>query len=163
MLWAVVPADPDLVDRLGLTSIRQFSPTGLLPALFATLMSAFRRCAALQLEILALRHQLGVLQPSVKRPKLIAPDRFLWAWLSWVWADWRSALVIVKPETVIGWHRKRFRVFWTWKRRRGQPGRPAVYTTASTRGRWVRRTDTIAPSRSALLHQSPVVSPNPPI
>jgi transposase InsO family protein len=43
-----------------------------------------------------------------------------------VWSDWRSALVIVKPDTVIGWHRKGFRLFWTWKIRRGQPGRPAV-------------------------------------
>jgi hypothetical protein len=43
-----------------------------------------------------------------------------------VWDDWRSALVIVKPETVIAWHRKGFRMFWTWKTRRGNPGRPAV-------------------------------------
>jgi hypothetical protein len=43
-----------------------------------------------------------------------------------VWRDWRSALVIVKPETVIGWHRKGFRLFWSWKVRHGQPGRPGV-------------------------------------
>jgi hypothetical protein len=43
-----------------------------------------------------------------------------------VWRDWRAALVIVKPETVIGWHRRGFRLFWTWKVRRGQPGRPRV-------------------------------------
>ncbi len=42
------------------------------------------------------------------------------------WSDWRSALVIVKPETVIAWHRKGFRLFWTWKVRRGQSGRPGV-------------------------------------
>jgi len=42
------------------------------------------------------------------------------------WRDWQSALLIVKPETVIGWHRKGFRLFWTWKVRRGQPGRPPV-------------------------------------
>jgi len=47
-------------------------------------------------------------------------------WLSRVWQDWRSALVIVKPETVVAWHRKAFRVFWTWKIRRGQPGRPSI-------------------------------------
>jgi hypothetical protein len=39
--------------------------------------------------------------------------------------DWRSGLVIVKPETVVAWHRKAFRIFWTWKIRRGKPGRPA--------------------------------------
>ena len=43
-----------------------------------------------------------------------------------VWIDWRSSLVIVKPETVIAWHRKGFQLFWTWKVRHGQPGRPAV-------------------------------------
>jgi putative transposase len=85
-----------------------------------------RSRAALQLEIFALHHQLGVLQRSVKRPKLTAADRFLWARLSQFWTGWRSALVIVKPETVIGWHRKGFRLFWTWKVRHGQPGRPPV-------------------------------------
>ena len=80
----------------------------------------------MQLEILALRHQLGVLQRSVKRPKLTRFDRMLWAWFCGTWAAWRSALCIVKPDTVIAWHRKGFRLFWTGKVRRGQPGRPAV-------------------------------------
>jgi transposase InsO family protein len=66
------------------------------------------------------------LHRSVKRPKLTAADRLLWAWLSELWGDWRTALVIVKPETVIAWHRKSFRLFWTWKVRSGNPGRPAV-------------------------------------
>jgi putative transposase len=78
------------------------------------------------LEVLALRHQLNVLQRSVRRPKLTAADRFLWARLSRFWSGWRSALVMVKPETVIAWHRKGFRLFWTWKVRHGQPGRPPV-------------------------------------
>ena len=43
-----------------------------------------------------------------------------------VWTDWRSALIIVKPETVVAWHRKAFCFFWTWKIRRGKPGRPSV-------------------------------------
>jgi putative transposase len=99
----------------------------LLSAFFAALSSVFRNHLALQVEILALRHQIGVLQRSArKRPKLSAADRFLWAWLSGVWSDWRSVLVIVKPETVIGWHRQGFRLFWTWKIRRGRTGRPAV-------------------------------------
>ena len=81
---------------------------------------------ALQLEILALRHQLGILQRSVKRPKLSASDRYLWARLSQFWSGWRSALLIVQPETVIGWHRRGFRLFWTRKVHYGQPGRPPV-------------------------------------
>jgi hypothetical protein len=93
---------------------------------FVTFLCFLRSRAALQIEVLALRHQLTVLQRSVKRPKWTAADRFLWAWLAEFWRDWRSTLVIVKPETVIGWHRKGFRLFWTWKVRRGQPGRPSI-------------------------------------
>ena len=99
---------------------------GMLTALVVALSSVFQTRAALQLENLALRHQLGVLQRSVKKPKLTPLDRLLWAWLCGVWPDWRSALIVVKPETVIAWHRKGFRLFWTWKVGRGQPGRPSV-------------------------------------
>src|SRR5262249_137782 len=81
---------------------------------------------ALKVENLALRHQLAVLRRSAKRQKLITADRLLWAWLSQAWVDWRLSLLILKPETVIGWHRKGFRMFWTWKVRRGKPGRPTV-------------------------------------
>jgi hypothetical protein len=95
-------------------------------ALAAAFLAFFRSRAALQFEILALRHQLGVLQRSVKRPKLTAADRFLWAWLSAVWEDWQPSAALMKPATVIGWHRKGFGLFWTWKIRRGMPGRPAV-------------------------------------
>ena len=98
----------------------------LLSALLTTFFASFRSRAALQLEILALRHQLGVLQRSVKRPKLTPADRFLWAWLSAVWDDWQSSVFIVKASTVIGWHRKGFRLFWDWKIRHGKPGRPGV-------------------------------------
>src|SRR5258708_4295684 len=94
--------------------------------LAAAASAAFKSRAALHLENLALRHQLGVLRRSVKRPKLSSADRLLWAWLCDSWSDWRSALVIVKPESVIAWHRKGFRLFWTWRVRHGQPGRPAV-------------------------------------
>jgi putative transposase len=97
-----------------------------LNVLTGVVAAAFKSRATLHVENLALRHQLGVLRRSVKRPKLTSADRFLWAWLCEIWSDWRSSLVIVKPETVIAWHRKSFRLFWTWKVRHGQPGRPAV-------------------------------------
>jgi hypothetical protein len=61
-----------------------------------------------------------------KRLKLRRADRILWVWFRRVWAGWKSALLIVQPETVIAWHRKGFRLYWTWKVRRGKPGRPAV-------------------------------------
>ena len=74
-----------------------------------------------------LRHQIGVFQRSAKkRPRLYAADRLLWVWLSRVWPYWPSGLVIVKPETIVAWHRRLFRMFWTWKIRRGRPGRPVV-------------------------------------
>jgi putative transposase len=61
--------------------------------------------AAIAAENLALRQQLAVLQVSVKRPRLRKRDRIFWVWLSRLWSGWRSCLMIVKPETVIGWHR----------------------------------------------------------
>jgi hypothetical protein len=67
----------------------------------------------------------------VKRPKLTASDRLFWTGLSGVWAAWRSALVIVRPDTVIAWHRKAFRLLWTWKIHHGRSGRPKV--SADTR------------------------------
>src|SRR5437868_6167891 len=82
--------------------------------------------AALHLEVLALRHQLLVLERSrPRRARLARADRWLWGWLSRVWSGWRTALVIVEPETVVAWHRQGFRVFWTWKSRR-RTGRPPV-------------------------------------
>ena len=92
----------------------------------ASFLDLFRSRAALQLEILGLRHQIGVLQRSVKRPKLTPVDRALWVWLLSVWQDWKSGVHIVQASTVVGWHRKGFRMFWTWKTRRGRPGRPKV-------------------------------------
>ena len=99
----------------------------VLSPFLSMLFLVFRSRAALQVEILALRHQIGVLRRSTqKRPKLTMADRLLWAWLSGLWAGWRSALVVVKPETVIAWHRKGFRLYWTWKVRHGRAGRPTV-------------------------------------
>jgi putative transposase len=95
-------------------------------AFFASLALSFLSRAALQLEILALRHQLGVLQRSVKRPKLTSSDRLLWVWLCRIWPGWRSALIIVQPDTVIAWHRNGFRLFWKLKGGCGRPGRPSV-------------------------------------
>jgi putative transposase len=91
------------------------------------LSSFFKTSVELRLENLALRHQLGVLRRSApKRLPLRPADRILWVWLRGVWADWKSALLIVKPETDIAWHRKGFRLYWIWKVRRGKPGRPAL-------------------------------------
>src|SRR3954447_15174917 len=92
----------------GLAAKRSPSPMPVLSALFTFLAGSFRSRTALQIEILALRHQLNVLQRSVKRPRLSATDRWLWAWLSRRWPERRRALVIVEADTVIGWQRKGF-------------------------------------------------------
>jgi hypothetical protein len=96
----------------------------LLLAILAALRSGFRNRTAMQLEILALRHQIGVLQRAAPRPRLGQADRVFWVWLSRLWSNWQSALAIVKPQTVIGWHRRGFRLYWHWKSRPGKPGRP---------------------------------------
>src|ERR1017187_7425358 len=97
--------------------------------LLMSLRDCFRTRAVLQAEIIALRHQLLVLHRSNRgrRIHLKFLDRLLWVWLSQLWTGWRSALIIVKPETVIAWHRKGFRLYWTWKSRHRQ-GRPLVST-----------------------------------
>jgi len=113
-------------------------------ALVLTLRSCARSRAVLQLEMLALRHELQVFQRSwPRRVRLVATDRWLWMWLARVWTGWRPALVIVKPETVIAWHRIGFRLFWRWRSRRrtGRPPVPAevrilIRTMSQTNPRW---------------------------
>src|SRR5215831_5072507 len=80
----------------------------------------------LQTEILALRHQIVVLQRQNPKPKLKPMDRRFWVALSRFWSRWRSAPWIVQPATVIDWHRRGFRWYWTWKVRHGHAGRPCV-------------------------------------
>src|SRR5258708_3572698 len=95
--------------------------------LLLSLRDCFRARAVRQAEMLALRHQLLVLHRSSRGHSLPLrwADRILWVWLSRLWNDWRSALLLVKPETVIAWHRKRFRLYWRWKSRRND-GRPSL-------------------------------------
>src|SRR5262249_6036086 len=85
--------------------------------MFRSLLSVFRQQAKMQAEIIALRHQLTVLQrtPYPKRLLLNRTDRWFWVWLSRLWSAWRSALIIVKPETVVGWHRRGFQSYWTYQ------------------------------------------------
>ena len=116
----------------------------MLLSLLLTLRTWARSRAALQLEVLALRHQLQVLQRSrPRRLRLARADRWLWALLSRIWTGWRTAVVIVKPETVIAWHRRGFRLWWAWKSRRrvGRPTVPAdvrllIRTMAQANPRW---------------------------
>jgi hypothetical protein len=101
--------------------------SSLFVALFALVTSSFRARAALQVEILALRHQLAVLHKNGPRRLRLKPsDRLLWVLLSRFWSGWRPCLQMVQPDTVIRWHRRAFAWYWTRRSRHRRPGRPDV-------------------------------------
>ena len=95
---------------------------GLITCLRAALMSR----AALALENAALRQQLAVYLRISKRTRLRTNDRVFWLILRRRWPDWTRALVIVRPATVIGWHRQGFRALWRRRSNTGQIGRPRI-------------------------------------
>jgi transposase InsO family protein len=97
----------------------------LVIALLGALRASLRTRTDLALENLALRQQLALLRRS-KRPQFGRLERLFWVWLSDQWAGWREALHVVRPQTVIRWHRQGFRAFWTRTSRRGRVGRPPV-------------------------------------
>src|SRR5262245_33231702 len=98
----------------------------LLSLLFCFFKATLSGQCNLALENLALRQQLAILKRTQKRPAISTKDRLFWVWLSRIWSEWRASLIIVKPDTVIGWHRKGFRLFWTRLSRRKIGGRPSA-------------------------------------
>src|SRR6202165_1748569 len=95
----------------------------LLSAVGSLLSFRVRRRASLELELVALRHQVTVLRRQRPgQPRLFSADRLLWVWLYRIWPQVLDALVLVKPATVIDWHRKGFRLYW--RRRSRHLGRP---------------------------------------
>jgi putative transposase len=98
----------------------------LLIAVFAALRCTVQSRLQLEAEILALRHQLAVLQRQApRRPRLGRTDRMPWVFLSLVWPNWRRTVQIVTPDTVVRWHRRGFALYWWWKSRSRRSGRPA--------------------------------------
>ena len=83
----------------------------LFPFLLLLARSFFAPRLELMAEILALRQQLAILNRTAKRPSLSFQDRLFWVTLAKCWQDWRSALLIVKPETVIKWHHQEFQFY----------------------------------------------------
>jgi hypothetical protein len=73
--------------------------------------TVFQSRSDLLLENLALRHQLLVLQRNARIARFKSPDRLLWVFLPAVWSHWEKASVIVRPQTVVGWHRAGFRLY----------------------------------------------------
>ena len=98
----------------------------LLWAIIGALFSGFRSQGGLMIENLALRQQLSTVLQK-RRPRIGMVDRAFWVVLRRVWARWSDAVVIVRPETVIGWHRAGFALYWRWlSRRRRSSGRAGV-------------------------------------
>jgi putative transposase len=92
--------------------------------LLSWLAGRFRSRAELELEVIALRHQLAVLRRQRPgRTRLSAFDRILWILLYRVWPPCLNIMVLVKPATVVQWHRQGFRLYWRW---RSGSGRPSV-------------------------------------
>ena len=94
--------------------------------LLGFLRSLFMNRQALLMENLALRQQLATYKRTCKRPRLWTFDRAFWVGLSKLWGKWSTAVVIVKPETVIRWHRQGFKLYWRWISRPRRPGRPKI-------------------------------------
>src|SRR5215510_1419515 len=102
--------------------------TDLLRLLLAVLASLFKSRAELEAEILVLRHQVNVLRRRMpKRPALTNIDRLVFVWLYRWFPSTIGALAIVRPETVIRWHRLGFRAYCRW-RSRNRVGRPKIST-----------------------------------
>src|SRR5579864_61108 len=103
----------------------------LISAVQAAVQVFFRSRRDAAIEILALRQQLAVLKRKHPRPKLSPVDRLFWTVLRRIWSGWGEALIIVKPDTVVRWHRTGFRLYWRWRSPPGSGGRPK--TTAEIR------------------------------
>ena len=95
----------------------------ILSTLVSLLAFRVRSRAFLELELISLRHQVSVLRRQHRgRIRLFCTDKFLWVWLYRVWPQVLNAMVLVKPATVVQWHRQGFRLYWRWRSRRlGRP------------------------------------------
>jgi putative transposase len=98
----------------------------IVSVLLASVFTWFRSRLSVQMELIAVRHQVAVYKQSIPRPKLRPTDRLLWAWLSRLWPRWRQALAFVQPRAIIAWQKKRFRDHWRRLSQSGKPGRPAI-------------------------------------
>jgi putative transposase len=101
----------------------------MLTALVVLLRSIGLMCRghrAVALENLALRQQLAALTRTVTRPPLRTRDRLFWVLLTKTWREWHTALVVVRPDTVLRWHRQWLRHRWTRRSTRLRPGRPST-------------------------------------
>jgi len=88
-------------------------------------LSFLRTTTQLRLENLFLRKQMEILARTSSRPRLRSSDRFFFSTMTNVFGSWKETLLVIKPETVIRWHRQSFRLYWRWKSR-SEAGRPKI-------------------------------------
>ena len=127
--WPDVCLAKTASDWKWLTLLSVSPHAGLMFSLLCSIIRALvwpRHAREIAMENLALRQQLTVFKRQCPRPRLRKADRLFWLVLSTTWKDWRRALIIVRPETVVSWHRKGFRLFWSWISRRRHSGRRSV-------------------------------------
>ena len=120
MSWQIRP-------RLGLSLYDTDFMLCPLRLLVVPFIRIFRSRRDLLLENLALRQQLVVLKQRYPRPQVSTSDKLFWVNLRRLWPEWKHALILVQPETVVRWHRAGFKLSWTWlSRRRVRAGRKCV-------------------------------------
>src|SRR5262249_23325942 len=95
---------------------RELVPEFIL-SMVAVIRVFWRSRSETALEVLALRQQVAVLKRKRPHPVLNSLDRLFWTTLRRLWSHWSDVLVIVKPETVVSWHRTGFRLYWRWRSR----------------------------------------------
>lgn len=130
----------------------------LLQAIVGALGSAFRSRASLVAENLALRQQLAVLRAG-RRPRLRPIDRAFWVVFSRTWSRWVDVLAIVKPATVIGWHRRGYARLWAAKSRRvGRPPGLSMPSSDEFGVAWSRSEVRLVDLKTAAGHDVPLLT-----
>jgi hypothetical protein len=146
-----LPSDPDAAYGIVAPCYSSFV-IDILGAILAALAVFFRSRLDVSLEMLALRQQVAVLKRKRRRLVLSRLDRLFWIMLRSVWPRWSDVLAIVKPATVIAWHRKCFRLYWRWRfRQRGGGPRIAEEVRSLIRKMRLGNDDSGAPKRHGEL------------
>ncbi len=130
----------EMVDLSALVGHNRGSMITLLLHLFRLLPFLVGGHRQLALENLALRQQLAVYKRTAPRPRLRTMDRLFWVGLARIWTGWRQALLVVSPDTVLRWQRRRFREYWT--QLSGRPTEAALRSipkSPPSSGKWPRR------------------------
>jgi putative transposase len=118
---------PQIPQIFGIVVVAHPAMITFLTAIASLLSFRIRSRASLELEVIALRHQLGVLKRQRSgRARLFCADRLLWVLLYRIWPRAIDVMILVKPTTVLQWHRRSFRLAWRWRSWARRPGRPRL-------------------------------------